>query len=388
MTAPALRRLRFLTDVVLTVGFLVAIALPLADTLVGLDPTPALTEKRRLAPPPRLRPGEMVSVSYIGALESWWNDNFGFRPALVRQYSRLQLAFGVSPTKSVILGKAGWLFFADDDALASYRALRPFTAEELEVWRRRLERRRDWLAARGIRFLVVVAPSKETIYPEFMPDAMNRVRPVTRLDQLTAHLRARSTAEVLDLRAPLSEGKGRSVLYLRTDTHWNDRGALLASREILGRLGAWFPRLRPLPESAFEPVTHDGWSGDLVAMLSLEGHLREPRLELRPLHARRARPAAVEIPQPEAQRTVSATETGDPALPRAVMFHDSFGVSLEPFLSEHFARIVYSSVSGDWRRNFDPQLVERERPQVVIQEIAERLLVAPSSLLKAAPEGI
>jgi len=138
MTARALRRLRFLTDVALIVGFLVAVALPLADILVGLDPTPALTEKRRLAPPPRLGPGEMVSVSYIGALEGWWNDNFGFRRALVRQYSRLQLAFGLSPTKSVILGKAGWLFFAEDDALASYRALRPFTAEELEVWRRRI----------------------------------------------------------------------------------------------------------------------------------------------------------------------------------------------------------------------------------------------------------
>jgi alginate O-acetyltransferase complex protein AlgJ len=387
MTARAIRRLRRLTDVVLIVGFVVAIALPLADKLVGLDPTPVLTEKRRLAPPPPLRPGEMVSVSYIGALESWWNDNFGFRRALVRQYSRILLALGVSPTKSIILGKAGWLFFADDDALASYRALHPFTAGELEVWRQRMERRRDWLAGRGVRFLVVVAPSKETIYPEFMPDALNRVRPTTRMDQLAAHLRARSTVAVLDLRWPLREGKGQSVLYLRTDTHWNDRGALLVSQEIVGRLGEWFPRVRPLPGSAFEPVTHEGWSGDLVAMLSLERHLIEPRIELRPLRARLARPAAVEAPPAEARRTVTATEIDDPTLPRAVMFHDSFGASLQPFLSEHFSRIVYSSGPADWRRNFDPQLVERERPQLVIQEIAERLLVAPAALLGTASEG-
>jgi hypothetical protein len=387
MTTRALRRLRRVTDVLLVTGFVVAIALPLADVLVGLDPTPVLTEKRRLAPPPPLRPGEMVSVSYIGALESWWNDNFGFRRALVRQYSRSLLALGVSPTKSIVLGKAGWLFFADDDALASYRALHPFTAEELELWRQRMERRRDWLAERGIHFLVVVAPSKETIYPEFMPDALNRVRPTTRMDQLAAHLRARSTVVVLDLRGPLREGKGRGILYLRTDTHWNDRGALLVSQEIVGRLGEWFPRLRALPESAFEPVTHDGWSGDLVAMLSLEGRLREPRLELRPRGARLARSAAVVLPGLEPQRTASATEIGDPMLPRAVMFHDSFGVSLQTFLSEHFARIVYSAGSGDWRRNFDARLVERERPQVAIQEIAERLLVAPAALLGKAAEG-
>ncbi|HET8575864.1 MAG TPA: hypothetical protein VFO18_02100 [Methylomirabilota bacterium] len=388
MPTRALRRLRLLTDGILVASFLLAIALPILDMLVGLDPTPALTEKRRLAPPPRLRPGEMVSVSYVGALESWWNDNFGFRRALVRQYSQFQLAFGVSPTKSVILGKTGWLFFADDDALASYRALRPFSAEELEIWRRRMERRRDWLAARGIRFLVVVAPSKETIYPEFMPDTFNRVHPTTRMDQLTAHLRARSSLELLDLRGALTEAKGESVLYLRTDTHWNDRGALLAADAIVARLDSWFPGLRSLAESAFVPVVHGGWSGDLVGMLSLQGRLHESRLELRPRNGWLARPVVIDLPLLEAQQTVSATETGDAGLPRAVMFHDSFGVSLQPFLSERFARIVYSSGPSDWRRNFDTGLVERERPHVVIQEIAERLLVAPAALLKSAPEGI
>ena len=387
MTTRALRRLRLLTDVVLIIGFLAAIALPLADVMLGLDPTPALTEKRSLAPPPKLRPGEMVTVSYVGALESWWNDNFGFRRVLVRQYSRLQLAFGLSPTKSVIVGKAGWLYFAEDDALAAYRAVRPFKADDIARWQRRMEARRDWLAARGIRFLVVIAPNKETVYPEFMPDTLNRVGRVSRLDQLLAHMRERSTVAILDLRPALVAAKETGIVYLRTDTHWNERGSLLASSEIVGRLGAWFPRLRPPVESAFEPLTHDGWSGDLVAMLSLEGRLGEPRLELRPLQARLARPAAVEVPQAGPQQIVSATETGDRFLPRAVMFHDSFGRRLQPFLSEHFARIVYSSGPSDWRRNFDPRLVERERPQVVIQEIVERLLVAPGTLLGTDPGG-
>src|SRR6266540_1065742 len=52
MSARVLRRLRRLTDVLLIVGFVLAIALPLADVVVGLDPTPVLTEKRSLAPPP------------------------------------------------------------------------------------------------------------------------------------------------------------------------------------------------------------------------------------------------------------------------------------------------------------------------------------------------
>jgi len=67
------------------------------------------------------------------------------------------------------------------------------------------------------------------------------------------------------------------------------------------------------------------------------------------------------------------------------MFHDSFGLSLQPFLGESFSRIVFSSGPTDWRRNFDAGLVERERPAVVIQEIAERFAVGPTGLRAAAP---
>ena len=67
------------------------------------------------------------------------------------------------------------------------------------------------------------------------------------------------------------------------------------------------------------------------------------------------------------------------------MFHDSFGLSLQPLLSECCSRIVFSSGPTDWRLNFDPTLVERERPAVVIQEIAERFAVASISLRAENP---
>ena len=38
--------------------------------------------------------------------------------------------------------------------------------------------------------------------------------------------------------------------------------------------------------------------------------------------------------------------------PRALIFRDSFGSAMIPFLSEHFSRAVYV-----WQNNFDPALV-------------------------------
>jgi len=49
-----------------------------------------------------------------------------------------------------------------------------------------------------------------------------RVRAVTRLDQLVAHLRAHSNVAVVDPRDALRTAKAGGILYLRTDTHWND----------------------------------------------------------------------------------------------------------------------------------------------------------------------
>ena len=63
------------------------------------------------------------------------------------------------------------------------------------------------------------------------------------------------------------------------------------------------------------------------------------------------------------------TEIAGSSLPRAVVFRDSFASRLVPFLSEHFSRAVYL-----WQNDFDPEIVLRERPDVVIQEIAGRHL--------------
>jgi hypothetical protein len=51
------------------------------------------------------------------------------------------------------------------------------------------------------------------------------------------------------------------------------------------------------------------------------------------------------------------------------MLRDSFTSHLAPFVSEHFRRAVYL-----WQRSFDYEAIERERPDVVIEEFGERML--------------
>jgi hypothetical protein len=98
----------------------------------------------------------------------------------------------------------------------------------------------------------------------------------------------------------------------------------------------------------------------------MEDLLPQRSVVLRPLRARRARPA----PDRELG-TIGVLEQPGAALPRAVLIHDSFGHGLWSLLGEHFARLVSS---GDL--NLDRELVAAEAPDVVIQVMVERQLLA------------
>jgi len=92
-------------------------------------------------------------------------------------------------------------------------------------------------------------------------------------------------------------------------------------------------------------------------------------LTLAPVRPRRARVVEPAGAQPTDELGRIVTVIDDPALPRAVIFRDSFTSQLVPFLSEHFSRAVYV-----WQNDFDANLVTEEHPDVVIQEIVGRHL--------------
>jgi hypothetical protein len=358
-------------DLVLIGMFLALLGLPLAATVTGLSGGATLVEQRDPAPRPVWRPKRDEVLAYPRRFEAYWNDRFGLRPFLIRGHHRVKLALGIAPTDRAILGRRGWLFLRDNYGFDYYRTARPFPRAALLEWGRHFEHARSWLAARGIGYLLVVVPDKATIYPEFMPSRIRRVRTVSWSDELFAHLRAHTRVEVLDLRDALRAAKGDGPVYWRTDTHWNDRGAFVGYQAIMGHLARGWPELAPLGPEAFELHARPVGGQDLAHVFGLPDVLTDEVQELRPRTPRRAREILAVAKRPDYWRRLVTTrdDLGSGAL-RAVVVHDSFMRALQPFLSEHFGRVVY-----DWRRQPDARLIETERPVVVIHELAERFLM-------------
>lgn len=361
---------------VLVVAFLVVIALPLASNLGGRDGADPHAENREMAPPPRLQRSWGALTTFANEFSRWFEDHFGFRSTLVRWYGESRLFWlGVSPSSAVIVGRDRWLFYADDSGLDDYVAQTPFTPDELHDWQTTLIETREWLAARGAAFVFTVAPDKHAVYPEQMPSSIRRIGPTTRTDELLNELRQHTDLTTVDVRPALLRAKARERLYHVTDTHWNDRGAFVAYREIVTAVRVLVPAVPPAwDRSDFTAAERLIEGQDLAGMIGLKRVLTENDLALVPLRPRRARVVepAGEPPNAEVGRLV--TEIAGSTLPRAVIVRDSFASALAPFLSEHFSRAVYL-----WQNYVDVKTIEDEQPDVVIQEIVGRhlLSVAP-----------
>lgn len=379
-------------NLALVLFFLAAIALPLCRQFSAREEGTETIEARKLAALPPLRWKASSLNLFPEKFEAYFADHFGFRSTLLRLANRLKSEwFGVSSSPDAVIGKDGWLYYSGDNSFDSFRGARQLTTNELEGWRQALERRQEWAAARGVHYVFVLVPEKQTIYPEFVPARYRRLRSRTPLTQLVEYMAAKSVVDVIDLRKSLQAAKAGEQVYYKIDTHWNGAGAYAAYRQILERLSHSSPALRPQDRSAFSFVPTGFTEADLARIAGLS--TKEDNIRVTPLQKRSSGRQPLTIPGIEAPRKdlqPFATEVAGADQPRAVMVHDSFAVALMPFLSEHFARIVYlrrlllNSVSFE---KAIAATVESERPQFLIEETAERhaIIVPDKNLLFGEP---
>jgi len=126
---------------------------------------------------------------------------------------------------------------------------------------------RDTLAAYAVDLVVLVAPGKQTIYPEWLsPRYPVEEGPPTNRDmaEFLAEMKRQGVA-VVDPSEALWRARSAAELYLRQDTHWTPEGLDVAADELVRRLpalGGDQRRLRAQPVS----VTR---LGDLYDMLEV-----------------------------------------------------------------------------------------------------------------------
>lgn len=365
-----LRKTLFFKETLLSAGFIILLFLPTLDHLANLSAGFKSTEKRMLAPLPTFRFPHVQT--YIAEYNKYYKENFGWRNVLFHQYSHFKFSvLGISPLPDkVVIGKNGWFFPGNsvDRILDQHRGLTTISTDTLASITRRLSQFQHQFEAMGIKFYVLIAPDSYSIYPENLPDHLSIIPHVSNFDYLKTYVSQHSTVRIIDVRPAFIAAKAGHRLYFKTDTHWNDYGALVASQTLVNSIRQDFPKLPVASSSDFTARTAKGNEGDLVMMLSLNDDVIDSNsYQIKPTRFITHNTQTVNdihhtIPS---HRFVSTSKQ----LPKLLLIGDSFSVALNYSLPNYFRE---SYLVRD--HTCDMALVKREQPDIVVFEIVERNL--------------
>ncbi len=300
---------------------------------------------------PKLTKGDGFNTDVLADTSDYISDHFALRRPLATLWAGLNAkVFNTSVEEQVMLGKDGWLFYTDtgsdsmgiglDDGLLHYAANNLALVQE-------------YVESEGMDFCFVIAPNKGSLYPEMLPAYLDSDHSKANASRLIPMLEEAGVHNV-DL---FSAFENEDVLYYKTDSHWNSKGAALAADEILNSLGR---------DSGFYTgsfVAGDKHRGDLYEMLYPSGSFTEQDL----------------VPEKAFNYTSLKDTAGGNAIniqtenlaaeDTLFCWRDSFGISLYPYLAESFGTAQFS-------RSFPyelPKAVDLGADCVVI-ELVERNL--------------
>jgi hypothetical protein len=333
--------------------------LPLIVQLVAPDRLPP-AEAASLAPAPAWPHSIAELVALPAEADAYLRDHFGCRNILIAADGVVTSLLLRSGNDRVLIGQDGQYFLRDDDMVEQSTG-RLQRADEVATTADLLAGLAAELRNRNIAFLVAPAPNSATIYPELLPRWAAPLAGQTEATLLLAKLAARDV-RTLDLRPLLMADKASGRIYRRLDSHWTNRGALLAFDHVVQAMGLADWRLSAAASLGAEMAQHDG---DLARLLGLQAVLSEPiqpfALSIAPTFTFRwiaTSPLAYEIDMHRPGPTI-------------LVVGDSFtGESFRALLMQRAGRMVWMESQ---HCRFDQQLLLRSRPDQVWYMPTERL---------------
>lgn len=328
-----------------------------------MDPQSQVNENRKLAEKPTFTSSTMRTFPI--AFQKYVNDTFAFRSQLIQLKNWASIVLlRSSPKSSVIIGREGWFFFNSKGPLQKEKL---FTNTELNTIQQNLEDIRSRLALKGITFYVFITPDSQSIYPEYLPDYLSGGK--TRFDQLISAFKENNSPIILiDPRQALLNSKKTYRAYRKYDTHWNAFGAFVAYQELVKVISRDFPQVHSKSLNEFTVSHQKSLNNDLLNILAISGVYQEDIPILKPIVKQQAQQTIISCRyKPNCEKIRSTIANGK--LPKAVMYRDSFNISVIPYLSEHFRDILYL-----WTHSITTKDIEANKPDMVIFQVVERNL--------------
>ena len=313
------------------------------------------SERRKVATFPEL-PSQFRSSRFkrfFQGIDSFFADHFPLRSHLLGLSVALhELGGETLDMDKGYRGKENWLFLGNSygrcvDKLTGRIEL---SGENLKRQTETYVKIRDAAEKYGAEFFLFIGPNKSSIYPEYLPPI---VVPAKRryISPLVDAL-SETGVKVYDPTTRLHEAKTSGILYYRTDTHWNTRGAHVAFEGF--REWAGLPAL-PAYSLAEGPPNR----GDLV---DIGGYRSFPLSAGDNCTLRWSVPAEL---REEGGLTKNINAVSNKT---AWVFGDSFTEALKPYIAAEFKEVRFFK-----HAEFEESLYSQpSKPDIILWVIVER----------------
>lgn len=375
------RQNSFFQRALITIFFILIIT-PGLKMALGDKPVFSYAEKRPLAAFPQIPDTVTQAQHFFLDLDSYLNDHFGYREWMIYRYQReLRKRFADSQNIAKVLkGADNWYFNTDNRLLEDFTGRNLLSDNNLNNWILSYQNKQKWLAQRGVHYLLIVPPNKQTIYSEFIEEPLLGYKGTSRFTQIKNKLSVNEKSALVDLTPVLLENKDADALFFKSDTHWTPYGAYLGYTVIAEKIESLFPNTQFKKDFMFSKTitrTCDSKKrncGDLTNMLpDYDGFVESYR------NVKSFQGCAKRIPlgyQPNDTNSDSKERYFRTSCPegklKAVVFFDSFFVAVEPYLSENFREAIY--LLKDYDQKDVELLLQKFKPDIIIEEKVERQL--------------
>lgn len=309
---------------------------------------------------------------YPEALTAYYNEEMPFRNQMiaVNNYGWYRI-FHDSASPKVVLGKENWLFYNDPEDgtnIQDYKGLAFFSQEYMTAVATNLTETEKVLSKKDCEFWLLIVPDKDHVYSEEMPDYIpgpNLSRAGVLMDFLAEHTKLKVIYPLPDLLNYKDENEEES-LYFHYDTHWNPLGAYVGTKPLLSAMGE-------SPSSLWELSVEEKNDSeyDLADLLCIRDFLHDDvTYEITDPVMGEA-----ELLEYDEMGTIRYRAEGENVDPRKVLvIRDSFGEQMLPHFSRYFAETVSERRDHSFIYATQDQILEQEKPDVLVFEISERYL--------------
>jgi len=349
--------------------FLICISMYWANRVFEVYPDQPNIENRQLQKFPDLKLVANNPDSLFKCISQWCNDNFMYRNILIgtRSAAYISLFKQSSIPERVVIGKK-LMFFASIDALINdFEGRMKYSQKQINEICSYTKDKHDILARNGIRFLLVMPPSKQTVYNDLMPDYYKCLeKKPSLLDEVVENMskyRVNYFISLADTLINLRQRFSEKQLFFNTDTHWNEYGAFKAYQSVMNILYNLDTSYgKPLCEKDVSIDTLTDNQGDLAQCLIVNDIYKRVIYRIKP----KVKDFISEKQISENNRNPILIYTNPKGHGKVLFYRDSYTIQWAPFFAHNFNQCILI-----WDHHIDLQEILRYKPDIVIEEVGE-----------------